>query len=131
MYTNPDFFFPGQTDDSLPAAVVLAAKKVHAKSFAIFSCAESPSCQELGTPEKTAAAKYGEKLSYITQISASVPSFAAPCLAAKQAGATVLFVADAVNVVEAVASSCSSQGYTPTIVASDGAVGKQFPQIPS
>jgi branched-chain amino acid transport system substrate-binding protein len=130
MYTNPDFFFPGQTDDSLPAAVVLAAKKVHAKSFAIFYCAESPSCQDLVAPEKTAATKYGEKLSYITQISASAPSFAAQCLAAKQAGATVLFIADAVSVVESVASSCAAQGYSPTIVASDGAVGKQFPQSP-
>src|ERR1019366_8494122 len=27
MFTQPDFFFPGQTDDSLPAAVALAAKK--------------------------------------------------------------------------------------------------------
>jgi branched-chain amino acid transport system substrate-binding protein len=128
MYTNPDFFFPGQTDDSLPAAVVLAAKKVHAKSFAIFYCAESPACQELVAPEKAAATKYGETLSYITQISASAPSFAAQCLAAKQAGATVLFIADAVSVVESVATSCAAQGYAPTIVASDGAVGEQFPQ---
>jgi hypothetical protein len=56
---------------------------VHAKSFAIFYCAESPSFQQLVTPEKTATAKYREKLSYITQISASAPSFAAQCLAAK------------------------------------------------
>ncbi len=28
FFTDPDFFFPGQTDDSLPAAVALAAKKV-------------------------------------------------------------------------------------------------------
>jgi branched-chain amino acid transport system substrate-binding protein len=130
MFTNSDFFFPGQTDDSLPAAVVLAAKKVHAKSFAILYCAESPACQELVAPEKAAATKYGENLAYITQISASAPSFAAQCLAAKQAGATVLFIADAVSVVESVASSCAAQGYSPTIVASDGAVGKQFPQTP-
>ena len=130
MFTNPDFFFPGQTDDSLPAAVVLAAKKVHAKSFAILYCAESPACQELVAPEKAAATKYGETLSYITQISASAPSFAAQCLAAKQSGATVLFIADAVSVVEAVASSCAAQGYNPTVVASDGAVGRQFPQSP-
>jgi branched-chain amino acid transport system substrate-binding protein len=128
MFTNPDFFFPGQTDDSLPAAVVLAAKKVHAKKFAIFYCAESPACQQLVGPEKTAATQYGENLAYITQISASASSFAAQCLAAKQDGATVLFIADAVSVVEAVAASCAAQGYSPTVVASDGAVGRQFPQ---
>jgi branched-chain amino acid transport system substrate-binding protein len=130
MFTNPDFFFPGQTDDSLPAAVVLAAKKVHAKSFAILYCAESPACQELVAPEKAAARKYGETLSYITQISFSAPNYDAQCLAAKQAGAKVLFIADAVSVVEAVATSCAAQGYTPIVVASDGAVGRQFPQTP-
>ena len=30
MFTNPDFFFPGQTDDFLPAAVVLAAASFYA-----------------------------------------------------------------------------------------------------
>jgi branched-chain amino acid transport system substrate-binding protein len=130
MYTNSDFFFPGQTDDSLSAAVVLAAKKVNAKKFAIMYCAESPSCQELVAPEKAAATKYKEDLAYITQISYSAPNYDAQCLAAKQAGATVLFVADAVTVVQKVASDCASQGYKPTIVASDGAVGKQFPTSP-
>jgi branched-chain amino acid transport system substrate-binding protein len=130
MFTQPDFFFPGQTDDSLPAAVVAAAKKVGAKNMAIFYCAESPACQELVAPEHAAATQLHENLAYITQISASASSFAAQCLAAKQANATALFVADAVSVVEAVASDCAKQGYTPTIIASDGAVGNQFPETP-
>jgi branched-chain amino acid transport system substrate-binding protein len=130
MFTQPDFFFPGQTDDSLPAAVVLAAKKAGAKKFAIVYCAESPACQELVAPEKAAATQYGEDLAYIAQISASAPSYAAQCLAAQQAGATVLFIADAVSVVEAVAADCAKQGYNPKIVASDGAVGRQFITTP-
>lgn len=130
MFTQPDFFFPGQTDNSLPASVVAAAKKAGAKKMAIFYCAEAPACQELVAPERAAAKQYNENLAYITQISASAPSFAAQCLAAKQAGATALFVADAVSVVEAVGSSCAKQGYTPTIIASDGAVGRQFTSTP-
>lgn len=130
MYTNPDFFFPGQTDDSLSAAVVLGAQKMHAKNMAIFYCAESPACQELVAPEKAAATQYHENLAYISQISASASSYAAQCLAAKQAGATVLFVADAVSVVESVANSCSQQGYHPTVMASDGAVGEGFTKTP-
>jgi branched-chain amino acid transport system substrate-binding protein len=130
MYTSPDFFYPGQTDDSLPAAVVAAAKKNGDKNLAIFYCAESPACQELVGPEKTVSAQLHENLVYQTAISASAPSFAAQCLAAKQDGATALFIADAVSIVEAVASSCNQQGYDPTVIASDGAVGNQFPQDP-
>jgi branched-chain amino acid transport system substrate-binding protein len=130
MYTQPDFFFPGQTDDSLPAAVALAAKKVGAKSFGVFYCAESPQCQQLVAPLKAVGAKYGLKVGYVTQISYSAPSYAAQCLAAQQAGVTALFIGDAVSVVEAVATDCDKQGYDPTIMASDGAVGEGFAKTP-
>lgn len=126
MYSNPDFYYPGQTDDSLPASVVLGAKKVGGKKLAIVYCAESPACQELVGPEKQAAVQYGVPLVYSTAVSASAPSYTAQCLAAQQAGADVLFIADAVSVVESVANDCHKQGYTPWVLASDGAVGSAF-----
>ena len=130
MYTNPDFFFPGQTDDSLPLSVVLGAKKVGATKLATFFCAEATACSVLEGPTKTAAAQNGVKISYSTVISASAPSFAAQCLAAKQSGATALFVADAVSVNETVAKDCHQQGYNPTVIVSDGAVAESFKSSP-
>ncbi len=130
FYTNPDFFYPGQTDDSLAASVVLGAKKVGAKSWAIIYCTESPACQELVAPEKTAAQQYGVPLVYSTGVSASAPNYTAQCLAAKQSGAEALFIADAVSVVETVAKDCHAQGYNPTVIASDGAVGSAFNTLP-
>jgi branched-chain amino acid transport system substrate-binding protein len=130
MFTQPDFFFPGQTDDSLPAAVALAAKKAGDKTFGVFYCAESPACQELLNPLKKVGSQYGVTLSYVAEISASAPSYAAQCLAAKQAGVKALFIGDAVSVVEAVATDCNQQGYDPTIIASDGAVGEGFEKTP-
>jgi branched-chain amino acid transport system substrate-binding protein len=130
MFTQPDFFFPGQTDDSLPAAVALAAKKAGDKTFGVFYCAESPACQELLTPLKEVGSQYGITLGYVAEISASASSYAAQCLAAKQAGVKALFIGDAVSVVEAVATDCNQQGYDPTIIASDGAVGEGFQKTP-
>jgi len=129
-YSNPNFYYPGQTDDSLPAAVELGAKKVGGKKLAIIYCAESPACQELVQPEKNAAAKYGVPLVYSTAVSASAPNYTAQCLAAQQAGADVLFIADAVSVVETVAKDCNAQGYKPWTEASDGAVGSAFNKAP-
>jgi branched-chain amino acid transport system substrate-binding protein len=130
FFTDPNFFFPGQTDDSLPAAVALGAKKVGSTNFGVMYCAESPSCQELVAPLEAIGPKYGVKLAYNTQISFSAPSYAAQCLAAQQAGVKALFIGDAVTVVESVAKDCAAQGYHPTILASDGAVGEGFATAP-
>lgn len=124
--TEANFFPASQTIDSLPISVALAAKKTGAKSFALVYCAESPACQELVAPEKQAAQKAGVPLVYTTSISASAPNFTAQCLAAKQSGATSLFIADAVSVALSVAASCETQGYTPNLIADDGAVATSF-----
>jgi branched-chain amino acid transport system substrate-binding protein len=130
FYTDPNFFFPGETDDSLPAAVAVAAKKVGSQNFGVMYCAESPSCQELVAPLEAIGPKYGVKLAYNTQISYAAPSYASECLAAQQAGVKALFIGDAVTVVESVAKDCAAQGYNPTIIASDGAVGVGFTSTP-
>jgi branched-chain amino acid transport system substrate-binding protein len=129
-FSDPLFYYPGQTDDSLPASVVLGAKKVGGKKLAIIYCSESPACQQLVQPEKDASAKYGVPLAYSTGVSASAPNYTAQCLAAQQSGADVLFIADAVSVVESVAKDCNAQGYKPWVLASDGAVGSAFNKSP-
>ena len=110
--------------------MAIAAKKVGSTNFGVMYCAEAAACQELVAPLEAIGPKYGVKLAYNTQISFSAPSYAAECLAAQQAGVKALFIGDAVTVVESVAKDCAAQGYYPTIVASDGAVGIQFASTP-
>lgn len=130
MFSNPNFFPEGQTDDSLPVSVALAAKRVGSSKLGLLYCAESTICQELVGPEQSIATKEGAPLVFNTSISASAPNYTAQCLAAKQAGVTALFVADAVAVALSVAKSCVQQGYTPSLIADDGAVSGAFASAP-
>lgn len=128
--TNPDFFAVGQTLDDYFINFIDAAKKVGAKNLGEFYCAEAATCQEGVAPLEKTAAKVGEKIGYVTEISASAPNYTAQCLAAKQNGVQALTVADAVSVVLAVAADCTQQGYTPTQIALDGAVSLSFEKAP-
>ena len=130
LFTNPLFFSPGQTTDSLPISVMTGAKKVGASKVAVVYCAESPICQQLVDPTQKAATQVGVTVSYITGVPAAAPNYTAQCLAAKQSGATAFFVAHAVSVVQAVADSCTKQGYNPTFIAQDGAVAQSFATAP-
>lgn len=116
FFLNSDFYAEGQTEDQLFASIVGAAKKVGAKNMALFYCAEAATCQEGVAPLKATGAASGVPLVYNVSISAAAPNYSAQCLAAKQAGAQSLFIADAVSVVGKVASDCAAQGYTPPIV---------------
>lgn len=76
------------------------------------------------------APKFGVSVSYVTSIGYAAPNYTAQCLAAKQAGVTVLSVADATQVLERVAQSCDAQGYDPVMLGGDGSVAKQFVSLP-
>lgn len=128
--TNPDFFAVGQTLDDYFINFIDAAKKVGASNLGEFYCAEAATCQEGVAPLEATAKKVGEKIGYVTEISASAPNYTAQCLAAKQNGVQALTVADAVSVVQTVASDCVQQGYTPTEIALDGGVALSFEKAP-
>jgi len=128
--TNPNFFAVGGTLDGYFDVFVDAAKKVGAKSVAELYCAESPICQQAVTPLKIVAGKRNMPVDYVTSISYSAPNFTAQCLAAKQAGAQALIIADAVAVVASVMNSCTQQGYTPWEISLDGAISGSFTKDP-
>jgi branched-chain amino acid transport system substrate-binding protein len=115
-FDNPDFYPEGQTEDSLFSGIIKAVKQASATKFALFYCAEAVQCQE-GIAPLQAAAK-GAGLSVVTtqQVSASAPNYTAQCLAAQQAGATVIFTADAQTVDEKIIQDCYTQGYKPKVV---------------
>jgi branched-chain amino acid transport system substrate-binding protein len=124
------WYSQGQTTDSVPAAVVLGAKKAGAKNFGLIYCSEAPVCAQLVGAEQQAGQTYGVPLVYKTAVSATAPNYTAECLAAKQAGVEALFVADAVSVIQGVARDCNKQGYNVKIIAEDGAVAPSFQNSP-
>ncbi len=111
--TNPDFYAEGQTADSLFVSVAETAKKAGTPKLGLMYCAESPSCQQAVAPLNATAKAEGIEVVANLEISATAPNYAAQCLAAKQAGAEMLFIIDGQTVVEKVAADCTAQGYDP------------------
>jgi branched-chain amino acid transport system substrate-binding protein len=130
LLTDSNFFATGQTVDDYFVNYMEAAKKVGATNIAQLYCAESPICQNGVAPFKATAKAEGITPGYVTSISFSAPSYSAECLAAKQAGVQIMNVADAVTVVQHVASDCLKQGYTPWQLALDGGVSQSFATSP-
>jgi branched-chain amino acid transport system substrate-binding protein len=115
-YSNSDFYPEGQTEDSLFAGIIDAVKKAGATKFALIYCAEAVQCQEGIAPLQSAAKAANLSVVATEEVSASAPNYTAQCLAAKQAGAQVLFEADAQTVDEKVIQDCYAQGYKPKVV---------------
>lgn len=130
FYTNPDFFPEGTTQNYLADQIVLEAKKAGAKNLAVLYCAEVVACQEAVPPIKSIGQKDGVPLVYSTAISSSAPNYTAPCLAAKDAGATSVNIGAAASVVTSVAASCAAQGYTPIQLAIGGSVALSWAKAP-
>jgi branched-chain amino acid transport system substrate-binding protein len=129
-YTNPDFFPVGFTINELPGEALYLAEKVHSTKIALLYCAEVPSCQQATTALKAAAPKTKVHVAYSTSISYSAPNYSAQCLAAKQSGATSIFVGDAAGIVAKVAANCATQGYTPIEIGNDGTVANNWLTTP-
>jgi branched-chain amino acid transport system substrate-binding protein len=115
-FLNSDFYPEGQTEDSLFAGIIDAVKQAGATKFALIYCAEAVQCQEGIAPLQAAAKGAGLSVVATEEVSASAPNYTAQCLAAQQAGATVLFTADAQTVDEKVIQDCYAQGYKPKVV---------------
>jgi branched-chain amino acid transport system substrate-binding protein len=109
--TNTDFYSTGQTLDALFIAVVKAAQDAKVKNLATFYCAEATVCQEGVFTLEADGKKLGTPVVYSASISASSPNYTAQCLAARQAGTQILYIADAITVDEAAANDCRLQGW--------------------
>jgi branched-chain amino acid transport system substrate-binding protein len=127
---STDFFDPGSTYKAFSAGEAYLAKLAHSKVTADLYCAEVALCSEGNAALKAAFTKVGTNLAYTTAISFSAPSYAAQCLAAKQAGATSMTVGDATSVVVKVVQDCASQGYDPVQLSADGTLGISWLSVP-
>jgi branched-chain amino acid transport system substrate-binding protein len=123
FYSNSDFYPEGQTEDSLFFGITAAVHQAGGKDFALFYCAEAVQCQEGIAPLEAQAKTAGEDVVAALEVSASAPNYTAQCLAAKQAGATVAFVADVQTVDEKIIQDCYAQGYKPKVVVDGETIG--------
>jgi branched-chain amino acid transport system substrate-binding protein len=115
--SNPDFFpSGGQLISGLVGQIALA-KQAGKKVLGTIYCAESPICAQLVPIVNGVAPLYALK-SYTAKISATSPSYTAPCLAAKGASVDAMFVADNSPIVLRFVAACAQQGYTPQQVSS-------------
>jgi branched-chain amino acid transport system substrate-binding protein len=107
---QPDFYASGST--LIPLLVGTVAEAKGKKNFGVMYCAEEPVCAQL-VPLVEGIGK-GDGLKVTPQsISATAPSYAAPCLALKSAGVDALYIADNGPTVERVVAGCHQQGYNP------------------
>jgi branched-chain amino acid transport system substrate-binding protein len=113
FYTYSDFYPEEGTSDYAQFGAVAAAKAAGATNIAMLYCAEAPVCAEGVPGVQAAGAKLGIPLVYSAAISATSPNFDAQCLAAQQAGATALYIADGPSVIVEAAQNCVQVGYVP------------------
>jgi branched-chain amino acid transport system substrate-binding protein len=119
MTTDPDhLWFPqGTTNDAMYYNELKTGKAQGGGSkMAIFYCAEAPACAAAVPLITKLGAKQGVNVVYSAKIAVNAPSYTAPCLAAKQAGATMLDIGDTSQVVQRVMNDCHAQGYHPQLV---------------
>jgi branched-chain amino acid transport system substrate-binding protein len=120
--TSADFFSAETTEDVFALAQVVSAKKVGATKIGDLYCAEAPACSQIVPVLQSTAKALGLTVPYVKEISASQPSYAAECLAAKDAGVDFLGIGESVGAVETVMTNCVQQGFTPWVSIGDGGV---------
>lgn len=114
--TDANFYPSGQTNDSVIYSSFATIKQAGSSKIGIIYCAESPVCAESIPQEKRTAQALGVDIAYLSSISATAPNYTAQCLAAKQAGATALFILNSTTIIARVAADCEQQDYHPTYV---------------
>jgi branched-chain amino acid transport system substrate-binding protein len=126
MANSTDQFSTAVNSDYLFAEIMIAAQKVGSKKMAVLYCAEVPACKYTVAPLQAAGKQYGIPVAFTAAVLASNPNYTAQCLAAKQNGATSIFIADGPAVTISVAASCAQQGYTPHQVSDEAAYSQEM-----
>jgi branched-chain amino acid transport system substrate-binding protein len=118
-FSTDPLWFPAAASGTGTAYVNLAiAAKQGKKHLGVLYCSESPDCVrssqlQAATVKQYNAALGGMTFAYTAGVSASAPSYASQCLAAKQAGVDAMFYAVASATVLRVQKDCQSQGINP------------------
>jgi branched-chain amino acid transport system substrate-binding protein len=124
--TSPNVFEMAVSQYYLFDEIMLSAQKVGGHKMAVLYCAENPACKETVAPLTAAGKQFNIPVVFNASVLASAPNYTAQCLAAKAAGADVMFIADGPAVTISVAASCAEQGYTPHQVSDEAAYSQQM-----
>lgn len=112
--SQPNFFPVGSSLTTVLWAQSYLAKLANVQKISFFACAEAAQCATAMTLQKGWATKNGLDTVYTGLVAASQPSYAAPCLAAKSAGATGVVLEMSPTVAGKMADDCAAQSYHPT-----------------
>jgi ABC-type branched-subunit amino acid transport system substrate-binding protein len=121
-FNEHETYFPQMTTGSdyvessfaLPGALQAPNGKT---KLAALTCFEAPACSSAYGLAPKFAEKYGMQLVYRAQVSITEPNYTSNCLAAKNAGAQVLWFAFDGASAQRVARSCESVGFHPVYAA--------------
>ena len=117
FYTNPDFYAPGQTNNSVTYSEVSVVKQTGATNFgSIATALGTPGPQYTDNLLRAAGQKLGEPLVYTAAITPTAPNFTAQCVAAQQAHVQALIISDSSPDIIRVAHDCALQGYHPIYI---------------
>jgi branched-chain amino acid transport system substrate-binding protein len=118
-YYDSPVYFPhssagrkGVTKALLGATAEVAVPQGKTK-MALLACNEAQICRDLTADMPAAAGQFGLKVVSQAQASLAQPDYTAECLAARNAGAEIFFLAFDSQSYGRVAKSCSSVGYKP------------------
>jgi branched-chain amino acid transport system substrate-binding protein len=111
-FSSPDWYSVGAGLPALYIAMMASAKENGAHKVGAGYCAEAPACKEANTILQPAGSLAG--LGYTSlAVSATAPSYTAPCLTLKGAGADAIYPALNAQTTQRLIDACAQQGYTP------------------
>jgi len=112
-FTQPNFFPTGYNQVSGSYAALAAAKTYGVRKMAVFYCAEAPVCSQLPGLLSAMATLQGAGVTVAAsaKVAVSEPSYAAQCLAAKNAGAQSAIIFADPNTASRLLTQCLQQGW--------------------
>lgn len=117
VLSDSNTYPPGGNVITLIFGVLQAAKDAGRSKVGVLYCAEAVACEAVvGLVEALGAAVGGVELVYSTGVSLAQPNFVAPCIAAREAGADMIFAAVDPPTFLRVADDCAAQDYRPTFL---------------
>jgi branched-chain amino acid transport system substrate-binding protein len=114
VLSDSNFYPTGGNVISLTFGALQAAKDAGHSKIAVLYCAEAVACEAVADlVQALGAAVGGIELVYSTGVSLAQPNFVAQCVAARDAGADMIFPATDPPTFLRVAGDCAEQSYEP------------------
>jgi branched-chain amino acid transport system substrate-binding protein len=122
MFSSADFYPSGASILAEIYGFIAQAKKEGLTKLSAFYCAEAPECAQVAPIMKLMGGQIigGVQVVNTEAIAAAAPSYVAPCLAAKAAGADGLAIYASPDIVSRVQQQCSAQGFKPRYIGING-----------